>query len=596
MTESSALIQPNSSLCVTNDDMEVRGTDETAPVVLDIVDVDHLLALAPLWEELGFSRVIDEAVPNDPQVSLRTSTVLEAMVLNIMGGRDPLYRVAQAWSDRPMREMLGDHVTVESLNDTALARHLDRLFEAGCESVFNALSLRVIEHEGLSLSTLHADTTSRLVFGEYLHEEADAISITHGYSKDHRPDLKQVMIGMCTTRDGVPVVGQMLDGNTSDKKWHGGILELVNKRFVVRGEPIHYVGDSALITRENLDVAAKNGITITGRLPRTVSACEKVVSATFEEALAMEDLGTFSSARGAASYRGCVVKREVLGHDVQLGVYKTTALDRRTIRNVEKRQTKAIAIAQKDAKKQAAIAFACAEDAERAAVEFERAHADSLVDITTHVMHERVPKPLAKGRPKKDKVRELVDVYRIELRITANAAAAALQVERKSAFVILHTGKEPITAHELLRTYKDQSVVETRFPFLKDPAWADVFFIKTPHRLEALGYVILIALLLWSVWQRRVRDNLTASKEAPLRDTTGMKKKRPTATVCRHILRGIKIVRARCGERVSPWRLARLLNAEQLRVLRFTFPNSRWGPTGPTLPELFPRLCLGGGK
>jgi hypothetical protein len=113
-------------------------------------------------------------------------------------------------------------------------------------------------------------------------------------------------------------------------------------------------------------------------------------------------------------------------------------------------------------------------------------------------------------------------------------------------------------------------VVEKRFPFLKDTAWADVFFIKTPSRLEALGYVILIALLLWSIWERRVRQNLEASREPPVRDTTGMPKKRPTAMVCRHILEGIKILRLRRGRDVSPWQLASPLNPEQQRVLRFS--------------------------
>ena len=58
---------------------------------------------------------------------------------------------------------------------------------------------------------------------------------------------------------------------------------------------------------------------------------------------------------------------------------------------------------------------------------------------------------------------------------------------------------------------------------------------STPHRLEALGYVLLLALLVWCVWERRVRANLKASGEPPLIDTTKMAKKNPTAKVCRHI-------------------------------------------------------------
>jgi len=553
--------------------------DSESPIVCEVLDVDHLAALGPLWDEFGFSEVIDASVPNDPQVALRTSTVLKAMALNIVGGRDPLYRVSQAWENRPIEHVLGEGVTPESLNDSSLARHLDRFSAADCESVFNALSLRVIDHEGLSLSRLQADTTSRLVFGEYRNPEADAISITHGHSKDHRPDLKQVMAGVCSTTDGVPVIAQMLDGNTSDKKWHGGMLDLVRSRLQLpEDQQVHYVGDSALITENNLNLAKRHRIVISGRLPRTVSACDSVVSEVLKNPEMFEELGTFSDTKGAAFYRGRVVRREVLGHEVQLGVYTTDAKDARVTKNVDRRQDKALKIAEKEARKRMRTSFACAPDAELAGREFAKAFADPLIHITWCFESEQRLRPLKRGRPSKGTVRQTYEVYRLKIFVNPNDDERALQIERGGTFVLLHSGDDVISAHDLLRVYKDQSVVETRFPFLKDAAWADVFFIKTPHRLEALGYVILIALLLWSLWERRVRKNLEASKEPPLRDTTGMKKKRPTATVCRHVLQNIKIIRIRKGDRISPWRLVAPPNDEQMRVLRFSAPASDQEP------------------
>ena len=133
--------------------------------------------------------------------------------------------------------------------------------------------------------------------------------------------------------------------------------------------------------------------------------------------------------------------------------------------------------------------------------------------------------------------------------------------------MLIHTGTKPITAKEMLAAYKGQSVVEKRFPFLKDPAWADVFFAKFPRRVEALGYVLLLALLLWSVWERRVRANLAASGEPAVVDTTGMPKKNPTATVCRHIMASLKLSRR---DEKSPWELLAPLTTEQRRVARFS--------------------------
>jgi transposase len=48
-----------------------------------------------------------------------------------------------------------------------------------------------------------------------------------------------------------------------------------------------------------------------------------------------------------------------------------------------------------------------------------------------------------------------------------------------------------------MKEYKQQSSVELRFKFLKDPMFVDSLFLKTPERIEALGYVLLIALFIY---------------------------------------------------------------------------------------------------
>ena len=175
-----------------------------------------------------------------------------------------------------------------------------------------------------------------------------------------------------------------------------------------------------------------------------------------------------------------------------------------------------------------------------------------------------------RGRPKKNQGPTSHTQYRAVLDIEPNEDNAKGVIERESCFVLVHTGKKPLSAREIMSAYKGQVVVETRFPFLKDPAWADVFFIKTPHRLEALGYVLLLALLVWCVWERRVRANLKQSGEDPLVDTTGMKKKNPTAKVCRHVMASIKVMRMKIDGAFSPWHQTAPLKAEQKRVLRFS--------------------------
>jgi hypothetical protein len=124
---------------------------------------------------------------------------------------------------------------------------------------------------------------------------------------------------------------------------------------------------------------------------------------------------------------------------------------------------------------------------------------------------------------------------------------------------------------------KGQSVVEKRFPFLKDPAWADVFLRKLPHRVEALGYVLPLALLVWSVWERRIRANLRQQPERRFRDWNGMVRKNPTAMVCTHMLSGLKAIRMRTAQGWSSWTLAGRLKPEQEYVVQLSkrLPPSR---------------------
>ena len=552
----------------------MRGTQ-----YVQIADVDHLPVISKIWDELDLTAVVDETVAQDPQQAMSTGLAVKAMVLNVVTGRDPLYRLRSWAEELPLDLLLGPGVNADHLNDSSVARHLDRFFEGGAEKIFNAAALRAIDVEGLQLDRLHNDTTSRLVFGAYNHpEDPETISITYGHSKDQRPDLKQVMYGLSTTTDGVPVNAQLLSGNTSDKTWNSDLLAELKKNLRLDPQAtLHYVGDSALVTQRNLDLAAANGIVLTSRMPRTLTATTTALVRAAHEPLPMTPLGTFSEAKDATSYEGCVLPDcEVLGHRVQLGVFRATPANTRTQQVVLARQKKELAAATKAAKKLATTLFACEPDADAAAADFVAAHstgaeADRLISIVVKVIAEEVSGSRGRGRPAKNAAPPASTMaYRVEVEVAADEAQARAVMLRDGAFVLVHTGRESISAADMLRAYKGQSVVETRFPFLKDPAWADVFFLKLPHRVEALGYVLLLALLVWSIWERRIRKNLSAKPERRFKDWNGMVRKNPTAMVCMHMLSGLKVVRVRTPQGWSPWTLAARPKPGQEYVLQLS--------------------------
>jgi transposase len=104
--------------------------------------------------------------------------------------------------------------------------------------------------------------------------------------------------------------------------------------------------------------------------------------------------------------------------------------------------------------------------------------------------------------------------------------------EEAGCFVLLTnvptTGDLAHSAGDILKVYKDQHGTEQHYGFLKDPVMVKSLFLKKPERIEALGLVLLLALLIWRLMERAMRTYVDTTS-TPL---TGWDKKateRPTS-------------------------------------------------------------------
>ena len=94
-------------------------------------------------------------------------------------------------------------VRAEMFNRFKLGRTLDEVHAYGCDLLFSELALAVCAQESMEQRFHHLDTTSFSLSGDYVPASDErAIRITHGYSKDHRPDLKQVVLELLVSQDG----------------------------------------------------------------------------------------------------------------------------------------------------------------------------------------------------------------------------------------------------------------------------------------------------------------------------------------------------------------------------------------------------------
>lgn len=175
-------------------------------------------------DRLGFGALLDEHLGEpDPRCALAPARAIGVLVRNLCLGRQPLYGLG-AWACGHDPALLGlAPGEVELLNDDRVGRALDELFTADRASMCTALSLAAVDAFGIALDEFHDDSTSIALYGAY-EQATDAprggrtpARPARGHSKDHRPDLLQLVWLLTISADGaVPITYRMMDGNTED--------------------------------------------------------------------------------------------------------------------------------------------------------------------------------------------------------------------------------------------------------------------------------------------------------------------------------------------------------------------------------------------
>ena len=160
---------------------------------LRIERFDHFGLIACAIKDLGLIEMLDSRLVPDEQEVITPGEAVAGMILNGLGfTHRPLSLTPQFFANKPLDLLFHDGVEAEMCHRFKLGRTLDEVHAYGCDLLFSELALAVCTREGIDQRFNHLDTTSFSLSGDYVPEsDAQAITITHGYAKDHRPDLKQ---------------------------------------------------------------------------------------------------------------------------------------------------------------------------------------------------------------------------------------------------------------------------------------------------------------------------------------------------------------------------------------------------------------------
>lgn len=507
--------------------------------------VNHLPIVAHYARRLGLVEIVNRLVPVEMEVE--PGVIVLGMVLDTLSGRSPLYHLESAFESCDRAVLFGQEIPASYFSDDNVGRMLDHLFDAGTQKIFSALSVSALQRFELSTRHVHFDTTSVNLYGEYLETSGDKVpfEITQGHSKDQRPDLKQFVLSLLCVDGDVPIVGKLEDGNSSDKKINHQVLSEVSRHMKAHGvedKAFIYIADAAMVTQENLEQA---GPFIT-RLPATYNECERAILSAID-ADQWDEVGRIaltapSANRPGATYR--VHEQTVTLYDQQYRavVVHSSAHDRRRQKRLERELAASLKAIKAMEKAHLKKQFFCRADAEAAAVEV-MAQETAYHQLKLSVVE--IPR-YARGRPNKNAPRTPIAMeYGLQAQVIEKQQLIARRRKMAGCFALLSNipaeGEQGYSPEAILRTYKDQHAIERNFGFLKDDQIVNALFLKRPERIEALGLILLISLLIWRLIEHTMRADLAA------RDTTvpgwdNKPTRRPTGYMVTWKFKGILIL------------------------------------------------------
>ena len=469
--------------------------------------LDHLGLIAAFCHEIGLPRFIDRAIPKLSDHHVSHGDAVLAMVLNGLGFHSrTLHMFSDFFQTKPVAKLLAKDIQAEHLTDDVLGRTLDALFEADVSVMYQAIAEHVVEKLGLQTDSVHLDITSFHVDGDYAQaapDDINTIKLVQGYSRDHRPDLNQVVLELiCENQAGLPVYMQALSGNTNDAKAFAEVTKQHIQCLKAAQNSRYFIADAALYTQDSIQSLDEQKQKFITRVPMTIKSAKEALLAL--DSTQLEPIGQGYSGHWIESNYGDVQQKWLLINSEQA----TKREEITFYKNVEKSLTKEL----KQLNKLMSKPFACQEDAKLALDEFEQ-QSQLLGFEQTSISKE--PIYTSRGRPKKGE-KPMGYSYQINATVCTDLDKVKLAKLKVGMFILAtnDTESSDLDMAALLAHYKSQQKVERGFRFLKSPEFlTSSIFLKKPQRIEALLMVMTLSLMVYAGLEHKIREELKHTDE-----------------------------------------------------------------------------------
>jgi len=473
---------------------------------------------------MGLHRLLDAWVPaDDARLALDPAVVIAAVVANLAIEHRPLYALSE-WAAvyEPSLLLLGEDGP-GLLNDDRVGRMLDRLFQADRGSLLTELMVGVIAEFGIDCSRLHNDSTSVSVHGTYQAADGEDVAgtpapaITRGHSKDHRPDLKQLVFILTVSGDhAVPVIYRLADGNTSDDPTHIPTWDQLVR--LTGGPGFLYVADCKLASEEAMGHIHRGGGRFITVLPRS-----RKEDAAFRAWMQDHEPGWAEALRAPgrigepdqvwstcqAPWPSAEGYRVVWVHDSGKQLRDAAARARKIEKGVEAigDDLTGRLSSPRSRLRTAAAVHAAAEAA------LADSGAGRWVRFTVTEKIQESFRQTRAGRPGPDTGYRRIEKKTFEVTCDIDYQQVAYDAVSDGCWPLI-TNDRDMTGAEVLAAYRYQPNLERRHHLLKGVQDAAPIWIKTIPRIEAIFLCHFIALLIGALIERQIRMAMKAAEIA----------------------------------------------------------------------------------
>jgi len=483
-----------------------------------------LPVVADYGRRLDLAGIIDRACPIRDIADLTHGQVIETLVANRLTSPAPLVRVTDWAGEHAVEEVFG--VDPALLNDDRIGRALDAIAPE-LDRIVGSVGAQAISVFGLDTSRLHWDMTSISLYGAYDQSDPDHPAPKFGHPKDRRPDLKQIQAGMAATGDGgIPIFHRAYDGGAGEVAQVVGAMTALQK--IASPREFLLIGDSKLVSYTNVSamIASETGFIAPAAKAYTSAATLAALdldAATEVDYLAQRDTGKPATQRGR--WRVTEDTMPLTGKRKKDPVH---ALRRVFVHSTARAHAAATARARKLAR--------ATDDLDRLVRGLGSRHYPNQQAVTARIT------AIASARRVTTYLRTQTgtdpDTGKPTLTWRFDQTALDAETATDGWYALLTNLPPDIDAAEILHRYKGQEVVERRYSTIKGPLAVTPMFLKNNRRITALITVICLALLIFCLIERQVRQAI-----APAATLDGLYAGRPAKPTGRLIFEALARLR-----------------------------------------------------